>query len=205
MDSLSASPTEAAPSDTIGLAPPRLDLEALPPLMLRELRASHVGETVAVNLYDGVAGATSDPDLLRFAASHRLVELRHLRLFEAILPPGRRSRLMGFWRLSGRLMGAIPARLGPAYVYAVVAAVEAWVDGHYAGQIDAARRLAPDPGLLRMLEACRHDERQHSLDAARLDPSPPRGARAGPAGGRPVAPGRGGGAPPVKWGCEVGL
>ncbi|MCW2235851.1 demethoxyubiquinone hydroxylase family protein [Azospirillum canadense] len=171
-------PTEAPPSETIGLAPPRLDLDALPPRMLRELRASHVGETVAVNLYDGVAGATTDPELLRFAASHRLVELRHLRLFEAVLPHARRSRLMGFWRLSGRLMGGLPARLGPDYVYAVVAGVESWVDGHYAGQIDTVRRLAPDPGLLRMLEACRHDEIQHSLDAARLDPAPPWGARA---------------------------
>lgn len=180
MDAISpASPSpDAPPSATIGLRPPRLDLSALPPRMLRELRASHVGETVAVNIYNGVAGASADPELLRFAASHRLVELRHLRLFEAVLPPERRSRKMGFWRLSGRLMGGIPAWLGPAYFYAVVAGVEAWVDGHYAGQIAVARRLAPDPELLRMLDACRTDERRHSEDAARLDPSPPWGARA---------------------------
>lgn len=177
MDAFSHSP-DAPPSATAGLAVPRLDLAALPPRMIRELRASHVGETVAVNLYDGVAWATSDPEVLRFAASHRRVEREHLRLFEAILPPARRSRLTGFWRLSGRLMGGLPAWLGPVYFYAVVAGVEAWVDGHYAGQIATARRLAPDPDLLRLLDACRIDEIRHSRDAARLDPAPPWTARA---------------------------
>ncbi|WP_448202729.1 demethoxyubiquinone hydroxylase family protein [Azospirillum sp. sgz302134] len=179
MDALSPiAPLDAPPSATAGLSPPGLDLAALPPRMLRELRASHVGETVAVHLYNGVAGAGGDRALRRFAASHRSVEGRHLRLFEAILPPGRRSRLMGFWRLSGRLLGGVPARLGPAYVYAVVAGVEGWVDGHYARQIAVARRLAPDPELLRMLDACRLDEVMHSRDAARLDPAPPWTARA---------------------------
>nr|WP_246653690.1 demethoxyubiquinone hydroxylase family protein [Azospirillum formosense] len=160
------------------MAPPQLDLSALPPRIRRELRASHVGETVAVALYDGVAGATSDPEVLRFAASHRRVERRHLRLFEAVLPPERRSALLAFWRWSGRVMGGLPAWLGPPYFYAVVAGVEAWVDGHYARQIDLARRLAPDPGLLTLLEACRLDERLHARDAARLDPAPPWTARA---------------------------
>ena len=177
MDTRIPSP-EAPPSATIGLAPPSLDLSALPPRILRELRASHVGETVAVSLYDGVAGATTDPEVLRFAASHRRVERRHLRLFEAVLPPEKRSAPMGFWRWSGHVMGGLPAWLGPSYFYAVVAGVEAWVDGHYAGQIALVRRLAPDPDLLRLLEACRLDERLHSHDAARLDPAPPLTARA---------------------------
>lgn len=181
MDTHTPSPSlspEAPPSATIGLAPPRLDLSALPPRILRELRASHVGETVAVSLYDGVAGATTDPEVLRFAASHRRVERRHLRLFEAVLPPERRSGPMAFWRWSGRVMGALPAWLGPPYFYAVVAGVEAWVDGHYARQIALARRLAPDPDLLNLLEACRLDESLHARDATRLDPAPPWTARA---------------------------
>ncbi|TWA86388.1 ubiquinone biosynthesis monooxygenase Coq7 [Azospirillum brasilense] len=181
MDTHSPSPDpspEAPPSATIGLAPPQIDLSALPPRIRRELRASHVGETVAVALYDGVAGATSDPEVLRFAASHRRVERRHLRLFEAVLPPDKRSAPLAFWRWSGRVMGGLPAWLGPPYFYAVVAGVEAWVDGHYARQIALARRLAPDPDLLTLLEACRLDERLHARDAARLDPAPPWTARA---------------------------
>ncbi|WP_247878920.1 hypothetical protein [Azospirillum brasilense] len=40
------------------------------------------------------------------------------------------------------------------------------------------RRLAPDPDLLNLLEACRLDERLHARDAARFDPAPPWTARA---------------------------
>ena len=67
----------------------------------------------------------------------------------------------------------MPARLGPAALYAVVAGVERWVDGHYTRQIDLARRLAPDPELLRLLEACRSDEARHAEDAEHLHPEAP--------------------------------
>lgn len=154
------------PAAAAGVEPVPLDFGRLPRRVVRELRASHVGETVAVHLYDGVARATRDEGVLRFAASHRAVEQHHLALFEATVPPRHRSRLGPFWRLAGLLMGGIPARIGPKAFYAVVSAVEHWVDGHYAGQIALVRHLAPDPRLLELLRACRNDEAHHSRDAA---------------------------------------
>ncbi|MFC7334795.1 demethoxyubiquinone hydroxylase family protein [Rhodocista pekingensis] len=162
------SPYSGFPSNAVGLTVPDIDVDRLPPALLRELRASHVGETVAVALYDGVAAGSRDPDLLTFARSHRLVEQVHLRLWSALLPPGRRSRIMPVWRASGRLMGWLPARAGPEAFYAVVGAVESWVDGHYAGQIALSRRLGAPEGLIALMQACREDEARHSRDAARL-------------------------------------
>lgn len=162
----------ADPSATRLLAPPRLDLDRVPPAIRADLRASHVGESVAVQIYRGVAAARPSPRLERFARHHRAVELRHLALFEALLPPGRRSRLVGPLRAGGFLMGWLPARCGDRCFYAVIAAVEAWVDGHYARQIARARRLHPDPALLALLEACRSDEAGHSRDAAALGGPP---------------------------------
>ncbi|WP_448190704.1 demethoxyubiquinone hydroxylase family protein [Azospirillum sp. sgz301742] len=145
--------------------------------MRRELRVDHVGELVAVRLYDGALAGTRDAHVRRFAAGHRLIELDHLRLFEVYLPPGARSRLGPFWRLAGWLLGWVPARLGPAALYAVVAGVERWVDGHYTRQIVLARSVAPDADLLRMLEACRADEARHARDAEGLHPEAPPWAR----------------------------
>jgi ubiquinone biosynthesis monooxygenase Coq7 len=171
------SPYDGLPSAVTGLEPPRLPFAALPARMRRELRVDHVGELVAVRLYDGALAGTRDPDVRRFAAGHRRIELNHLRLFEAYLPPDARSRLGAFWRLAGWLLGRVPARLGPAALYAVVAAVERWVDGHYTRQIALARRVAPDEELLRMLEACRADEARHARDAEHLHPKAPMWAR----------------------------
>lgn len=154
-------------------APPPVDVDALPLHILRELRASHVGETVAVHLYAGVAAGSTDPGVVRFTAAHRAVERHHLELWDAMLPPRHRSRVMGFWRASGYLMGRIPTLLGPAAVYAVVAGVEHWVDGHYARQIALVRRDRPEPRLLDLMQACRNDEAHHSLDAARAMGRPP--------------------------------
>ena len=145
--------------------------------MLRELRASHVGETVAVRLYDGAIAASTDPGVVRFATTHRQVEAGHLRLFNATLPRAARSRPLTLWRMAGWLMGWIPARISAAAFYAVVARVEHWVDGHYARQIALARRLCPDPALIRLLDACRADEARHSLEAAGQVPAMPLHAR----------------------------
>jgi len=174
---MDGSPYDAHPSAVDGMRSPRLDVDRLPPSIVRELRASHVGETVAVGIYDGVVAATGDPGMRAFARGHRDVEAHHLALFEALLPLARRSRLMGFWRLCGWLMGWLPARIGPAAFYAVVADVERWVDGHYARQIELVRQVAPHPALLDLLDACRADELQHSRDAEALLPRRPLAAR----------------------------
>ncbi len=55
------SPFHALPSLTAGLTPPRLPLDRLDPRVIRELRASHVGEVVAVRMYDGILAARCSP------------------------------------------------------------------------------------------------------------------------------------------------
>ncbi len=166
-------PLSGQPSAAEGVRPPRLDFDRMPARVLRELRASHMGETVAVRIYDGVVASGRDGRMTAFARSHRAVERNHLRLFEAMLPPDRRSRLMGLWRAGGWLMGWLPARIHASVFFAVIGAVEAWVDTHYARQIALIRRDHPDPDLLRLLEAIRADEATHSDHAHRLEGDPP--------------------------------
>lgn len=166
-------PLSGRPSAVEGLPPPRIDLSRVPPAVLRELRASHMGETVAVRIYDGVVASGKDGAMTAFAHSHREVELGHLRLFDGLLPPDRRSRLMPLWRGGGWVMGWLPARIHPSVFFTVIGAVEAWVDGHYARQIALVRRLHPEPELLRLLAAVRADEARHSDHAHRLEGRPP--------------------------------
>jgi ubiquinone biosynthesis monooxygenase Coq7 len=156
-------------------AVPLLPREArFPAPIWRELRASHMGETVAVALYDGVLAASADPIVRAFAVSHRLVELGHLARFEQLVPPSRRSRLLPMWRACGRLLGWLPARAGAPRLFAVIAAVEAWVAGHYGRQIDLVRRRRPEAALLVLLAQCRADEERHGCDAAdQLGPAAP--------------------------------
>lgn len=166
-------PLCGGPSAAAGIRPPRLDPARLPPAVLRELRASHMGETVAVSIYDGVVASRRDGAMTAFARSHRAVEQAHLALFDAILPVERRSRLMPLWRGGGWLMGWLPARIHASAFFAVIGAVEAWVDSHYARQIALISQTYPDPDLLRMLEAIRADEASHSDHAHRLEGDPP--------------------------------
>lgn len=154
----------------------------LSPLLERELRSDHAGETGAVSIYRGIATVArrrGDAALLAFAERHGDTEAEHLRLLETWLPPGRRSRLLGPWRLAGWLTGALPALAGPRAVHATIAAVETFVDRHYQQQIDHLRAHGGPTGLLPLLEHCQADERHHRDEAAALaGPRPPQALRA---------------------------
>lgn len=159
----------SAPAVTTAPAPAVTTAPATPPLpgwVRAELRASHMGEMVAVRLYDGVLAATRDPALARLARAHREIERAHLAAFEAVMAPADTSRLMPLWRALGWLMGWLPALIGPAAVHAVVAGVESWVTTHYAGQIERIARWRPDEPLLALLRACAADEASHAGEAA---------------------------------------
>lgn len=151
-----------------------------PRALTAELRSDHAGELGAVFIYRGVLAFARDPALRRFAEAHGATEQRHLDLIEAALPPAHRSRLLPAWRLAGWLTGALPALCGPRAVYATIAAVETFVDTHYAQQLDLIDRLAPTPRLdeLRaLLAACRDDELHHRDEALACDPATGRLAR----------------------------
>ena len=139
--------------------------------MERELRSDHAGETGAVSIYRGLAAVAAwrgDRELLDFARRHGDTEAEHLRLVEAWLPPGRRSRLLGPWRLAGWLTGALPALAGRRAVYATIASVETFVDRHYQHQIDHLERHGGSPELRALLQRCQADERHHRDESATL-------------------------------------
>ena len=136
--------------------------------MERELRSDHAGETGAVYIYRGIAWVAAwrgDAELLGFAQRHGETEAEHLRLVEDWLPPPRRSRLLGPWRLAGWLTGALPALAGARAVHGTIAAVETFVDRHYQQQIDHLQRHGGPEGLLPLLIRCQADERHHRDEA----------------------------------------
>ena len=140
----------------------------------RELRSDHAGETGAVFIYRGIAavarwrGQPGDAELLAFAQRHGQAEAEHLRLVEEWLPPHRRSRLLGPWRLAGWLTGALPALAGARAVHATITAVETFVDRHYQQQIDHIAAHGAPEGLLPLLQRCQADECHHRDEAAAL-------------------------------------
>jgi ubiquinone biosynthesis monooxygenase Coq7 len=137
----------------------------VPASLWPELRSDHAGEAGAVEIYRGILAVSRDPGVRQFAQHHLRTESRHLELMEGLVPPSRRSRLLPLWRLAGRITGALPALCGPAAVYRTIAAVEEFVDRHYADQV---RQLAGRPAhrdLRALLEACRADEAAHRDDA----------------------------------------
>ena len=146
----------------------RRDGSPWPAEVAADLRTDHAGETGAVRIYRGVLAVSRDPGVRAFAERHLATERAHLELVESFLPAAHRSRLLPAWRVAGWLTGALPALAGPRAVYATVAAVETFVDRHYAGQLARLDALPPDPaldGLRAALERCRRDELEHRDEA----------------------------------------
>ena len=141
-----------------------------PGAVLADLRTDHAGEVGAVRIYEGVLAVARDPAVRAFAERHLQTERAHRALIESHLPPAHRSRLLPAWRLAGFVTGALPALFGPGAVYATIAAVERFVDGHYAAQIARIDALPGDVTLAPLradLEHCRLDEVGHRDEAIR--------------------------------------
>ena len=139
-----------------------------PAALRRELRTDHAGEAGAVMIYRGILAVARDPRVRAFARAHLDTEARHLALIEAVAPAVPRSRLLPLWRVAGWLTGALPALAGPRAVYATIAAVETFVDTHYAAQLAFIDGCEASPALAElraMLDACRRDELHHRDDA----------------------------------------
>ena len=175
----------AGPALADGTTKATLDSPAdWPTHIIRELRSDHAGEVGAVQIYRGMLAVSRSVELRAFAQHHLATEQAHLLTIESHLPQSQYSRLLGAWRIAGWFTGALPALFGPRAAYATVAAVETFVNQHYAEQIawiDAQLLSAnslPDEARSRLsvlrtdLERCRLDELQHrdeALDAGAAD------------------------------------
>ena len=163
-----------------------------PPHIVKELRSDHAGEVGAVQIYRGMLAVARSPALKSFAQHHLTTEQAHLQTIESHLPSSEHSRLLGAWRVAGWLTGAVPALFGERAAYATVAAVETFVNQHYADQINWLDTHLQTSGLLghtnaaqtsqtsqisqlhRLradLERCRLDELQHRDEALNAGPA----------------------------------
>jgi 3-demethoxyubiquinol 3-hydroxylase len=157
------------PASTRPLEPSKA--ESITPALWAELRSDQAGETGAVAIYRAILAISRDPEVREFASRHLATEQEHLRLINTWLPPARRSRLLPVWRLAGWMTGALPALAGRRAIYQTIAAVETFVDHHYAEQllmIDALPADATRLELRALLAACRADEVEHRDEAHQL-------------------------------------
>ena len=135
--------------------------------LIAELRSDHAGEYGAVVIYDAILALSRDPDVRDFALRHREKEREHLAYMEWLLPPGERTRLLWLWKVMAWGLGALPALAGPRAVFATVAAVETFVEGHYQAQIDLLEDRPGLSGLRETLIRFCADEVGHKDDAGR--------------------------------------
>ena len=145
---------------------PATNFQKKPKWLIADLRSDHAGELGAVMIYRGILAISSRSDVRAFAKAHLATELQHLELMEALLPESQRSKAQLPWRIAGWLIGAIPALVGRAWVYATVEAVETFVEEHYTQQIQKMTLQIPTCSLRESLERCCADEVSHQRDAA---------------------------------------
>ncbi|MBL6814404.1 MAG: demethoxyubiquinone hydroxylase family protein [Pseudomonadales bacterium] len=117
-------------------------------------------------IYRGILAVSRNQAVRTFAQEHLVTEQQHLQLMESLLPPNLRSKAQLPWRAAGWLIGAVPALMGEQWVFATIEAVETFVDGHYAEQIERLRSQDLDEALRETLETCQADEIAHKHDAA---------------------------------------
>ena len=142
-----------------------IDFSALPDGLAGDLRSDHAGETGAVWIYRGILCVTRDPRVRAFATAHLATEQRHLAFFETQLPAAMRTRARFLWCMAGWLTGALPALFGARAVFVTIAAVETFVDRHYAAQIALLDAPEHRPLRAKLLEF-QQDERAHRDEAS---------------------------------------
>lgn len=147
---------------------PEFDDIRLSRALSRDLRSNHAGEAGAVAIYRGILSVTRDPELIAFARDHLATEQRHLDFFDLWLPRRWHSLALPLWKVSGFLLGALPALFGRRWAYGTISAVETFVVRHYQEQIDQLDPSNPDQAALASkLRDLQHDEHEHQQDAAR--------------------------------------
>ncbi len=119
---------------------------AFPAVMTPAIRSDHAGETGAVWIYRAMLALSRDRQIRPLLEEHARQEKIHLEAMERLLPWRERSWLLPLWRGAGALTGAIAAMGGRRWILATIAAVERFVDRHYAEQIEQLRDLMAAAG-----------------------------------------------------------
>ena len=140
----------------------------MPVWLLSALRTDHAGETGAVSIYRGILRASRDKKVIEFATRHLETEQKHLKLLESTLDASNRTRLLPLWRLAGFIIGAVPALIGPSFVWATIEAIETFVVNHYEKQIEALIASGEQTNILELLRKCSADEVEHCHEAQSL-------------------------------------
>ena len=137
-----------------------------------EMRSNHAGETGAVWIYKGAQAAmklrSSPPRMHAFASEHLETERQHLALFDEMLPASALSRALPLWRLSGFMLGFLPALLHPRAFFCTIEAVERFVEEHYMCQINPLENSGQHHELVQLLRICCEEEVNHADEAASL-------------------------------------
>ena len=150
----------------------------VPADMIPAMRYNLSGKTGAVSIYRRVIAANRDRVVSDFAPHHLTTEQRHLRLIPPIHPAPEHNRLLPVWRAAGWLTGVLHAAFGPVdmfdpvAVFRTVDAVESFVDGHYAEQLNQLLHRSKYLTQYRLLDSCRAEELMHR-DYARARLSAP--------------------------------
>eukprot|EP00039_Didymoeca_costata_P022365 m.346595 g.346595 ORF g.346595 m.346595 type:complete len:197 (+) comp29605_c0_seq1:239-829(+) len=147
------------------LSSARFTASSWPDWLVAELRSDHAGECGAVMIYRGILSISRDKEVRSFAIEHLETEQKHVNVIETILPEEYRTRLLPVWRVAGWITGALPAFLGPRWVFATIDAVETFVDHHYQAQIDKLEPNGEHGELRQLLVDCQADEVHHRDDA----------------------------------------
>ncbi len=134
--------------------------------MLAWMRSNHAGETGAVWIYKGARCVFWNKNIAAMAQEHGDNEQRHLVVMEHLVNQQNRSKLLPLWRISGFMLGLLPALAGYRAFCITIEAVETFVETHYQEQIDYLRKTDRQPELLRVLQRCCDEEVEHQHDAA---------------------------------------
>ncbi len=134
--------------------------------MLAWMRSNHAGETGAVWIYKGARYVFWNHDIAAMAQEHGENEKRHLVVMEHLVDKHNHSKLLPLWRISGFVLGLLPALVGYRAFCITIEAVETFVESHYQEQINYLMQANSQPDLLRILQRCCDEEVEHQQDAA---------------------------------------
>jgi len=134
--------------------------------MMAWMRSNHAGETGAIWIYRGARLAFWNSRIQQMAKEHAEHESQHLVVMEHLVPVSERSWLLIIWRISGFVLGLLPALCGYRAFCTTIEAVETFVEKHYREQIDHLSASGKNAGLLAVLQRCCDEEVEHQQDAA---------------------------------------